>query len=596
MSNPPIKSHDLNSSINLLNDTIYNYFAENFGCVEDLPDNSLKYKYKNHTIKGLKKTLKLLKSSNSDLAEIKYVFRLVRDKLKTCQTNHNLVNNTEESFNHNKYFERNFWGYVKKVLTYNESILPTFNIGDCEKHFKTVLTKINPNKIFQIPSWIPMLPDPVFEFNLEPRTYQQVTNIIRKMKTSGSPSPLDQISIICFKRCPYLRTYQVELIQAVWLSGTVPDEWKEACTTLIHKKGDTNLHENFRPITLQSVPLKVFISSLRNAMFAYKLANNFIEHKIQKGFTPHISGTFEQTAQMAYMINQARIRQRFLVITLLDFKNAFGEVHHNLIQSVLGYHHIPEHIQFLIKSLYTNFKTSIITSDLNTPFLQVGRGVLQGDCLSPLLFNLCFNTFVQHIKSEKYQQFGFSYKLLNPIHWFQFADDAAVITGQESENQHLLNRFAIWRQWADMIVRVNKCSIFGIKKALTKSVQYLPKLLINNAVIPAIELGKSFCYLGRYVDYEMTNNEHKLELISLLTNLLKKIDLNPLHPKNKILLYNRYVLSKLSWHLTITSISKTWISKNLDSLFTQYVRKWLEVPISGTLSNIYVPNQQQIWS
>ena len=151
-------------------------------------------------------------------------------------------------------------------------------------------------------------------------------------------------------------------------------------------------------------------------MFSYLLANNFIEHEIQKGFTPRISGTFEHKAQMAYIINQARIRQRSLVITLLDLKNAFGEVHHNLIQSVLGYHHIPQHIQLMIKSLYTNFKTSIITSDFNSPFVEVGRGVLQGDCLSPLLFNLCFNTFIQHIKSEKYQQFGFSYKLLNPIH------------------------------------------------------------------------------------------------------------------------------------------------------------------------------------
>jgi hypothetical protein len=41
------------------------------------------------------------------------------------------------------------------------------------------------------------------------------------------------------------------------------------------------------------------------------------------------------------------------------------------------------------------------------------------------------------------------------------------ITGQESENQRLLNRFAIWCQWADMIVRVDKCSTFGIKKALS---------------------------------------------------------------------------------------------------------------------------------
>lgn len=139
-----------------------------------------------------------------------------------------------------------------------------------------------------------------------------------------------------------------------------------------------------------------------------------------------------------------------------------------------------------------------------------------------------------------------------------------------------------------MIIRVDKCSTFGIKKALTKSIQYLPKLLINNSLIPAIEIGKPFCYLGRYFDFEMTNNEHKLELLSLTTNLMKEIDLKPLHPKNKILIYTRYVLSKLSWHLTVATLPKTWISENLDSIVNQYIRKWLEVPISGTLSNVYL--------
>jgi hypothetical protein len=67
-----------------------------------------------------------------------------------------------------------------------------------------------------------MLHDPIIEFELEPPTCRQITNIIRKMKTSGSPCPLDQIYIINFKRCPYLRTYLTELIQAVRLSGSVP--------------------------------------------------------------------------------------------------------------------------------------------------------------------------------------------------------------------------------------------------------------------------------------------------------------------------------------------------------------------------------------
>ena len=80
-------------------------------------------------------------------------------------------------------------------------------MNDCFSYFKNVFAKINPNKLFHIPNWIPLLPDPSIEFDLEPPTYQQVTNIIRKMKTSGSPCPLDQLSIICFKRCPYLRSY-----------------------------------------------------------------------------------------------------------------------------------------------------------------------------------------------------------------------------------------------------------------------------------------------------------------------------------------------------------------------------------------------------
>ena len=578
--NDPITSLDFNSKIKLLNDSIYNYFAENFGHNEVVPDKNMVAYYNEYSIKQLKKALKNLKSTDGDLCEIRYLSQTLRNRLRQ--------NNNEGSINHDKYLGRSFWGYVKQVLKKKDSVLPSFNVADCFAYFSTSLAKINPNRLFDIPSWIPNLPDPEVQFNLDPPTYQQITNIIRKMKSSGSPCPLDQLSIICFKRCPYLRTYLTDLIHDIWLSGTVPTEWKRACTILIHKKGNTNDPSNFRPITLESIPLKVFTSCIRNAIYSYLVSNNFIEQNIQKGFTPNLSGTLEHTAQMADLINKARIKQRSVVITLLDLKNAFGEVHHNLIQSVLDYHHIPDHVKLVIKSLYTNFQTSIVTSEFQTPFISVGRGVLQGDCLSPLLFNMCFNTFIQHIKAEKYRQFGFSCKLLNPIHWFQFADDAAVITSQESENQHLLNRFSIWCQWSNMIIRVDKCSTFGIRKAITKSVQYLPKLLINNQLIPTINIGESFQYLGRFFDFNMSNDKHKSELTTLVDDLMSDIDSKPLHPKNKLLLYNHYVLSKLSWHFTVATLSKTWVIENVDSLVNQYIRKWLEIPISGTLSTVFM--------
>ena len=108
--------------------------------------------------------------------------------------------------------------------------------------------------------------------------------------------------------------------------------------------------------------------------------------KFQKALL--ISGTLEHTAMMGHIINKALIKQRSLIVTFLDLKNASGEVHHNLIPTVLSYHHLPSHIQFLITSLYADFNTSIITEQLHTPAIPVHHGVLQGGCLSPLLFNL----------------------------------------------------------------------------------------------------------------------------------------------------------------------------------------------------------------
>ena len=131
-------------------------------------------------------------------------------------------------------------------------------------------------------------------------------------------------------------------------------------------------------------------------------------YNIQKGLTPKIAGFLEHTSIMANSSDKARINQSSLVITLLDLKNAFGEVYHNLIQEVLAYCHIPAKTKALISSLYTGFYTSVMTDDFLTPSIPVRRDVLQGDCLSPLLFNMCFNTFIQFIRQEKYKKLDFS--------------------------------------------------------------------------------------------------------------------------------------------------------------------------------------------
>ena len=258
---------------------------------------------------------------------------------------------------------------------------------------------------------------------------------------------------------------------------------------------------------------------------------------------------------MANVINQARIKQRSLVVTLRDLKNAFGGVPHNLVSEILKCHHILDHMQQLILSLYLNFLTSILTNTFQTPFITVGRGVLQGGCSSPLTFKLCFNTFIQYISDKKFKQFSFTVSSLYHTHWFQYADDAVVITGLENENQILLNHFTRWCTWADMIIRVDKCSTFGIRKSST---QYLLKLTINHEIVQTADIGKSFRYLGRHFSYTMDNQTHMSDALEIFNDLMKKYMIFPVIQKiNLELIINMFFPN-------FTGTLLLLISENLD--------------------------------
>jgi hypothetical protein len=133
-----------------------------------------------------------------------------------------------------------------------------------------------------------------------------------------------------------------------------------------------------------------------------------------------------------------------------------------------------------------------------------------------------------------------------------------------------------------MVVRVDKCSSFGIRKVLSKSAQYLA--LVWDSYWSTTKTGDHLStWDGPSILINMTNQKHRSKLTSLIDELMYEVDLKPLHPKNKILLYSRYVLSKLSWHFTVATISKTRVIENVDSVVNMFIRKWLEVPISGKL-------------
>ena len=210
-------------------------------------------------------------------------------------------------------------------------------------------------------------------------------------------------------------------------------------------------------------------------------------------------------------------------------------MHHTLQRTILEYHHIPTHVINIVESLYQDYFTSIATDEYITAPIRVSRGVLQGDSLSPLLFNLVVNMLINSIKQGKTSCIGYVYDgCISPKHWMQFADDTAIVTSLESDNQHLINALSKWASWAGLLVRVDKCKSFAMKKVSTSTVQYEPYLTVNDERIPPVELNDQMTYLGKDFNFLMSCDHIKNQLTTEIDQYLQKTNLLPLHPQQKI--------------------------------------------------------------
>jgi hypothetical protein len=177
-----------------------------------------------------------------------------------------------------------------------------------------------------------------------------------------------------------------------------------------------------------------------------------------------------------HVLKDAKRHHRSISIALLDLRNAFGEVDHQLINTSLNYHDLPNGIIDLFNNIYSdNFVRVSVINETTNP-IKVCRGMLQGDPCSPLLFNLTFNTLMMTLKQKKYSQLGYLWSTTSnsKIHrsWLQFA---LLIGYNDKSVQVLLNVFQAWCQWSRMQIRLDKCSCFGMRLSNNLYQQYAPR-------------------------------------------------------------------------------------------------------------------------
>jgi len=107
-------------------------------------------------------------------------------------------------------------------------------------------------------------------------------------------------------------------------SGSLPEEWKSGQITPIYKKGNKQLANNYRPVSLTSIPCKILEQLIREDILDHLMTNNLLS-KCQHGF---IRGRSCVTQLLAVLDIWTEIldRRGSIDCIYLDFSKAFDSV------------------------------------------------------------------------------------------------------------------------------------------------------------------------------------------------------------------------------------------------------------------------------
>ena len=320
-------------------------------------------------------------------------------------------------------------------------------------------------------------------------------------------------------------------------------------------------------------------------------SNSYLDTYIQKAFQSRIAGCEEHQLKLSSVIRDANKHHRSLAIAWLDLANAYGSVHHKLIQFALSHYHAPPELIALTSSLYHN-QQAIVTCqkwETNTVNLQVG--VFQGDPFSVAIFNTVINLLLDHIKlvcPENGYRFSSSNRQLSTL---QYADDTCFTASSAKRCQEMLSATEVWLKWARMEPKVPKCRALALQSRKSKDSRFFnPQLTLGSEEIPFLD-DDTIPFLGMPVTKLMSTAGHQESLAAKVVNLLERVDASPITTKQKIKLYKNGICPRLAWSFRVLELPISWIERELESKATKFLKKWMSIPQGGNSKILYLPKE-----
>lgn len=406
--------------------------------------------------------------------------------------------------------------------------------------------------------------------NLHPPTCSEIEKALKKMRTGKAPG-MDNIA-------PEILKADIEtsakllhpLLERIWNEEKLPAEWKKGLIVKIPKKGDTTNCDNWRGITLLSVPSTVL------SRIILERVKDVVEMSLrreQAGFRKHHS-CVDLIKTLRVILEQSAEWQNTLYLTFIDFEKAFDSVNRRVMWQTLEEYGIPQNILNIIKDMYEGYKCQVVhMGDLTEP-IDVTSGVRQGCIISSTLFLLVLDSVLRRV--YRGQKRGIQWGLQDALEDLVFADDICLLAQRFRDMEEKIKRLKEEAEGAGLKININKTKEMRINSKTDD------KLSIDDEEIEQVD---TFIYLGSMVSKKGGAEEDIKSRIRKANGAF--VQLYPtwrnknIYRKTKLRLFNTNVKSVLlygceTWKVTqkTTKQLKVFVNRCLRRIIN---RRWPDV-------------------